>query len=43
MNYLHDIFLPTDEIFLCGALMFYGFVLGGAIRFAIAWRTRRAS
>lgn len=43
MNYLHDILLPTDEIFLCGAIMFYGLILGGTTRLIIAWRKGRAA
>jgi hypothetical protein len=42
MNLMHDM-LPTDEIFLCGALLLYGFILGGATRLIVAWRKRRVA
>ena len=43
MNWMHDNLLPTDEVFLCGALLLYGFILGGATRLIIAWRKGRTA
>jgi hypothetical protein len=34
--------LPEDEIFLCGAVLLYGFLIGGVARVVAAWRKRRA-
>jgi hypothetical protein len=42
MNPLH-VMLPEDEIFLCGMVLLYGFLLGGALRLIVAWRARRAA
>jgi hypothetical protein len=35
--------LPEDEIFLCGMVLLYGFIIGGAARLIAAWRERRAA
>jgi hypothetical protein len=35
--------LPEDEIFLCGVVLLYGFILGAAARLIAAWRGRRAT
>jgi hypothetical protein len=35
--------LPEDEIFLCGMVLLYGIVLGGAARLLAAWRARRTA
>ncbi len=42
MDSLH-VMLPEDEIFLCGMVLLYGFVIGAAIRLIVAWGERRAS
>lgn len=41
MGPLH-VMLPEDEIFLCGMVLLYGFILGAAIRLIVAWRKGRA-
>ena len=42
MDPLH-VMLPEDEIFLCGMVLLYGFVIGAAVRLIAAWRERRAA
>jgi hypothetical protein len=42
MDALH-VMLPEDEIFLCGVVLLYGFVIGAAARLVAAWRARRAA
>ena len=42
MDALH-IMLPEDEIFLCGMVLLYGFVLGTVCRLVAAWRERRTA
>jgi hypothetical protein len=42
MDPLH-MMLPEDEIFLCGMVLLYGFIIGAAARLIAAWRERRAA
>jgi hypothetical protein len=42
MDVLH-VMLPEDEIFLCGMVLLYGFIIGGAARLIVAWRQRRSA
>jgi hypothetical protein len=35
--------LPEDEVFMCGLVLLYGFLLGAAIRLIVAWRERRTA
>jgi hypothetical protein len=42
MDLMHHL-LPADEIMLCGAMLLYGLLLGGATRLIIAWRARRVA
>jgi hypothetical protein len=42
MDALH-VLLPEDEVFLCGMVLLYGFVIGAAARLIAAWRERRTA
>ena len=42
MDPLH-VMLPEDEVFLCGMVLLYGFVIGVAARLVAAWRARRTA
>ena len=42
METLH-VMLPEDEIFMCGMVLLYGFILGAAVRLFVAWRERRTA
>ena len=42
MEMLH-MMLPEDEVFMCGMVLLYGFILGGATRIIAAWLQRRAA
>ncbi len=42
MDPLH-VMLPEDEIFLCGVVLLYGFLVGAAVRLVAAWRERRTA
>jgi len=42
MEGLH-VMLPEDEVFLCGVVLLYGFLIGAAIRLVVAWRERRTA
>ena len=35
--------LPEDEIFLCGVVLLYGFLVGAVARLVAAWRERRTA
>ena len=35
--------LPEDEVFMCGVVLLYGFIVGVAIRLIVAWRERRTA
>ena len=39
----HHLMLPEDEIFLCGTVLLYGFIVGAALRLIVAWRDRRTT
>jgi hypothetical protein len=42
MDMLH-VMLPEDEIFLCGMVLLYGFIIGGSARLIAALWQRRAA
>ena len=42
MELVH-VMLPEDEIFLCGMVLLYGYLIGAAIRLVVAWRERRTA
>jgi len=42
MDIMHHM-LPTDEIYLCGALLLYGLLFGAAARLIVVWRKRRVA
>jgi hypothetical protein len=42
MDALH-VMLPEDEVFLCGMVLLYGFVIGAVARLIAAWRERRTA
>jgi hypothetical protein len=37
------VMLPEDEIFLCGMVLLYGFVIGVFARLIAAWLQRRTA
>ncbi len=42
MEALH-VMLPEDEVFMCGLVLLYGFIIGAAVRLVVLWRERRAA
>jgi hypothetical protein len=42
MDPLH-LMLPEDEVFLCGMVLLYGFILGSVARLVKTWWERRTA